>query len=70
MPMNPVDPVAWSKGFLAGAQGNPTPCPYPASSPEAWAWFSGAIEGTAKWLGHGYSLGSLTPTQVQEYARQ
>ena len=39
---------AWEAGFRSGKE-KPLHdrCPYPAASPEAWAWSSGRIEGQA-----------------------
>lgn len=41
------DPEAWQTSFAAGLAGDKR-CPYPETSPKAWAWSSGWIEGDAK----------------------
>jgi len=37
------------------------------ASDDAYSWHSGWIEGDAKRQGHEYSLGTLTPADVDEY---
>lgn len=37
----------WEEGFNSGKTKVVDRCPYPAGSPEAWAWSSGRIEGQA-----------------------
>jgi len=42
-----MDKEAWRAGVAAGIAGDKH-CPYPETSPVAWAWSSGWIEGDAK----------------------
>ena len=52
-----IDPKAWDEGFQAGEEGI-SRCPYPAGGREAWSWWSGHVEGSAKRQGVSYSRGT------------
>jgi ribosome modulation factor len=60
-----IDRLAWLAGFVAGEAGRPVHgCP---AGQDVYSWHSGWVEGDAKRQCHEYSLGVLTPADVDEY---
>ena len=60
-----IDRQSWLTGFVAGEAGKPAyGC---IADQEAHSWHAGWVEDDAKRQGSEYSLGTLTPADVDEY---
>ena len=60
-----IDRMAWLAGFVAGEAGQPSH--HGLAEQDSYSWHAGWIEGNAKRQGYEYSLGTLTPADVNEY---